>query len=234
MTGLVRKATLIGVCGLLAATTAFANAPSPGNSDLPAWISLVGSSAGIPTPNHPGLGGNDPNVTVVVRDFTNNPLAGQTVEFDFSTCLDARVCDAVVAGAGTPSCAVSHGKVTATTNAAGTVSLTIIGGANNTGPVGGVSAAGESGPCVTVRAGSTVLGTVSFDAYDQNLAGGFTGGDASLVNGDVLLAANYRTRSDHNRSGTLTGSDFSIEQGVVLLQGGATPGFGPCPGSYCP
>ena len=71
MTGLVRKATLIVVCGMLAAATAFANVPSPGNSDTPDIVPVVGThaSGGASVPH------NGETVSGVVRDFTNNPIA---------------------------------------------------------------------------------------------------------------------------------------------------------------
>jgi len=224
MTGLVRKATLIGVCGLLAASTAFANAPSPGNSDVPAWIPVVGTNNGVV---HPGR-----SITVTVRDFTNNPLSGQTVEIDFSTAPDIKVCTAVVAGGGTPSCAVANGKISAVTNAAGQVSLTVLGAAINTNG----SAPGAAGPAITVRAGATTLGTAAYYAYDQNGAiggNGVNGTDLSIGQADFLLAV-YKTRTDYDESTTLTGTDLSLHQAAFLGNGSASGCNDGAAQPYCP
>lgn len=226
MTGLVRKATLIGVCGLLAAATAFANAPSPGNSDTPAWIPVVGTNNGVP---HAGQ-----SITITVRDFTNNPIAAQAVEIDYSGCSDIRVCTAVVAGGGTPSCSVANGKVTATTNAAGQVSLTVLGASNNSG--GGAAGAGT--PCVVVRAGTTVLNTRSSYVFDQNgtIGGqnGVTGTDLGISQADFLIAV-YKNRTDYDLSGTLTGTDLAVHQAAFLGNGSASGCASPGPvfPGYC-
>jgi hypothetical protein len=63
MTGLVRKATLLSVCGLLAAGAAFANVPDPVHSTIVATFG--GTFYGIP------MGGSDgataDRVRLVVR-----------------------------------------------------------------------------------------------------------------------------------------------------------------------
>jgi len=85
MTGLVRKATLLTVAGLLAASAAMAGVPSAANSTVPACISLVGSSAGVPD----AFG----SFSVTVRDLANNPLNGASVVVDLSGCTDIAICD---------------------------------------------------------------------------------------------------------------------------------------------
>ena len=60
MTGLVRKATLFGVCALLAASSAFALVPDPGASTVPSHIFVVvpaSVSGGVATPDNDGANG---------------------------------------------------------------------------------------------------------------------------------------------------------------------------------
>jgi hypothetical protein len=80
MTGLVRKATLLSVCGLLAASAALANVPDPAQSIVPTGIRLVGQSAGTPSPV--GL------FQVTVKDLAGNLIANSNVVIDFSGMPD--------------------------------------------------------------------------------------------------------------------------------------------------
>jgi hypothetical protein len=92
MTGLVRKATLLGVCGLFLAAAASANVPDPSKSSVPGFLRVGGAqtNAGVPDPTI--------TYTVTVRDFANNPIAGSFVEANFTNCTDTKLCSAVVAG----------------------------------------------------------------------------------------------------------------------------------------
>src|SRR5262245_9369137 len=84
MTGLVRKATLLAVCGLLSAGVAMAHVPDPVNSDCPAsCIKVVGSN---------GTSG-DPvgQYCVTVCDFNNVPIENSSVVIDFHNC-DVQLC----------------------------------------------------------------------------------------------------------------------------------------------
>ncbi len=78
MTGLVRKAILLSVCGLLFAGAAFASVPSATNSTLPAGVKLVGTPAGVADPSG--------QFTVTVRDLANNLIANSAVVIDVSGC----------------------------------------------------------------------------------------------------------------------------------------------------
>jgi hypothetical protein len=206
MTGLVRKATLIGAFGLLIAGTAFANVPSPGNSTVPSFIPVVGvhDVAGARVPH------NGQSITITVNDFTGNPIAGSAVEIDFSACDDIFLCNLVIPGAGTVVCDV----VQATTNGSGQVTLSVVGAANNTS--GGAAGAGAN--CVEVRADGVVLGNATATVVDQNGAAGgngATGLDTSVAAVDVaqfLANATYKGRTAHfNDPGfTLGGLDLSV------------------------
>ena len=94
MTGLVRKATLLAVCGLLAAGTAMAHVPDPANSECPSpCIKVVG---------HDGTDG-DPmgEYCITIRDFNNVPIENSSVVVDFSNsdiqlCVDQKDPDVIV------------------------------------------------------------------------------------------------------------------------------------------
>jgi hypothetical protein len=192
---------------------------------------------------------------VTVRDFTNNPIAGSNVEFDFSACNpnDAHVCD-VALGGGTPTCAVVNGKVLAQTNGAGQVTVMVFGAGADPGPAGGVPASGSGTGtgatainCVVVRADGVDLGSAEIFAYDQNGAPprnqpGNTGVDSSIISGNVTLAGlgMTRYRSDISGDGSVNGVDNSVASGVATLSALGT-GFnngcraaGGAPASYCP
>jgi len=238
MTGLVRKAMLLGACGLFAAATAFANVPSPANSDVPTWIPLAGTQGGVP---HPGQG-----ITIVVRDFTNNVIAGSTVVLDFSACSDLNLCDLAIAGAGTVDCGaagVAGNTVTATTNAFGEVSLTVIGGAINA--AAGTPGAGAN--CVNILADGVDIGDATSYAIDENGAAGGNGvggPDLSASSADVLAylgGGSYLGRSSFamDPGYTLAGVDLAAHKTLVLQSLGGNGSATGCDDGvtsnvYCP
>jgi hypothetical protein len=237
MTGLVRKATLMAVCGLFAAATASANVPSPGNSEYPLWIPIVTTTSGVPYPGK--------SVTYVIRDFTNNPIAGSIVEVDFTGCSDLKICNAQTAPA-TINCGVFGKKIRATTNAAGSVTFTVVGASINTGNGGaGTPGCGLNG--VVVRADGVLFPNASSWVYDQNGALGapvgstLSGTDLSVLGVDVsrysIPPNPYVARGDINQSGTLSGTDLSL-LGVAVSQSSVSPFTGStnclATSTYCP
>lgn len=199
-----RSVRLAVIC-MLAASTAFAGGVSPANSSWPSWVPLVTKNGdGEPLPYRVGV--PHPLLTVVVRDATNMALDGLDVWFDFSGCSDAAACGPLG----------QQAMVGGVTNVDGEVSLVILGSAVNAGPTAGLSADGANVPCVRITAGGEELDVVGYSAYDQN-QNGYSGADFSLLKGDILLAAQYRSRSDFDGDGTLTGIDASIANGVLLL-----------------
>jgi hypothetical protein len=246
MTGLVRKATLMGVCGLLAAATALANVPDAGTSDHVQFIPVVGTNAGVP---HPGLA-----VGGVIRDFAGNPISDAPVELDFSACTDMNLCDAAVAGGGTVACGPS--TVTVRTDPAGVWSVTVIGGGAGTPPSIGV---GPGGGCVTIRAGAggsltpptVVINTAtawllnirSDNTAVENPVNGF---DISSYKADQVCAQNglgagcpgaaYLGRLDVFSDNAING--FDLSQYKTHWNNGNTAGgqmsASGCPNVYCP
>jgi hypothetical protein len=94
MTGLVRKATLFAVCGLLAAGTAMAHVPDPANSECPSpCIKVVGHDGTVGDP----MG----EYCITIRDFNNVPIENSSVVVDFSNsdiqlCVDQKDPDVIV------------------------------------------------------------------------------------------------------------------------------------------
>jgi hypothetical protein len=83
MTGLVRKATLLAVLGLVVTSAvALAGVPSPANCVRPAYIDLVGCN---PAPTQDPYG----TFSVLVRDLANNPISGCPVVVTFNN--DVRI-----------------------------------------------------------------------------------------------------------------------------------------------
>jgi hypothetical protein len=211
MTGLVRKATLLGVCGLLTASIALANVPDPARSIVPTFIYVVGSINGGANPDPVGLG------TVTVRDFANNPIVGALVTLDFSGCCDINLCDAGVGH----SCAAR--TVSGLTNGAGQFSFTVLGAAKDPGnlvPPAQYGGCGAGGVTVIANAGTgdVVLGTTTAVCLDENgAAGGSNGTSVSDVSnvlimfGAVSLGAPYKGRADINTDALITIGDVAGE-----------------------
>lgn len=235
---MIRKATLLGVCGLLLAAIASANVPDPSKSTVPAFIKVGGAQtiAGVP----------DPTIayTVTVHDFANNPIAGSFVEINFSNCPDTKLCNAVVANQ-TVDCV--NKAVRATTNASGQVIVSVLGANTNAGTaIPPAIYAGAGAGCVRVYADGIQLGTATAVDYDQNgaLAGGngVTPIELSIAKNDigaVGLGAAYKGRSDYNTDGNLTPSDLSFLKTIVGNSGlgtgsGAGCASGGSPQPYCP
>jgi hypothetical protein len=241
MTGLVRKAMLFGVCGLLAAATALANVPDPAHSTIPKYILVVGTNPG--GPHSAGT------FTITIRDFSNNPISNCRVDLDFSACCDLRLCTVVVAGQTLKQC--TPPVVGAVTSPTGTVTFTIVGGGLDPGTC--TPAAGHTritpGPgvgCVSISACGFPMGNATAVILDLNgaLSGGNgnNGGDLSVLLQDVGAQAGgdtYRGRGDFTR-GTqgndpvVNGADVSS---YLPLQGQSAAGVGSangCPSNaYC-
>jgi hypothetical protein len=240
MNGLVRKAALLGACGLFMAAAASAAVPDPAHSTVPAFIVAGGaqSNAGVP----------DPSIafTITVRDFLNNPISGSNVEVNYSNCSDTKLCTAVVAGR-TVDC--TNRAVRSSTNAAGQVGLSILGGSTNQGTtVPPAIAAGAGAGCIRVYADGIQLATATSVVYDQNgsLVGGngVNGLDLSIAKNDAgaaALGAAYRGRTDYTKDGSVNGADLAALKAVVgtsALGTGSGAGCAGNPGGvpqpYCP
>ena len=120
---------------LLLARTAFANASMPSpvpNSTYPAFIRLVGSTAGVPDT---AAG----KFTVILRDVIHNPIAYGFVVVDFSGCPDIHIASNQLNPNSIVNCALH--TVSAFTNSTGTVAFTLLGSSWNAGTYSGAAAA---------------------------------------------------------------------------------------------
>jgi hypothetical protein len=128
MTGLVRKATLLlSVCGLLAASSAFAAVPDPGNSTFTrATLNMVGHDGTAPSQFSMMTADNFSPFTVHVEDLAGNPIQGSIVVIDMSACTDVQFCEDQL-GNSTADCPTM--TVRKTTDVNGDATFNIIGGA---------------------------------------------------------------------------------------------------------
>jgi hypothetical protein len=203
MTGLVRKATLLTVAGLLAASAAMAGVPSAANSTVPACIALVGSSAGVADASGA--------FSVTVRDLANNPLSGASVVIDLSGCSDIAICDDQLDVDALVNCVSKTTRKF--TDALGQVSFTVLGGSNGAGNattlLNGAS----------IYANGTLIGSPTAAVYDLDGALGLGANDLSAFLTDFASAINYG-RSDFDCSGNIGANDLSAW--LTVFSGGGS------------
>lgn len=216
MTGSIRKATFLAVCGLLSASAAMAGVPSAATSTVGTFIRL-GST------NNSNAVEPQVDKVITIRDAGGSVVQNSTVEIRFGVCTSTgefRICgDQPHAGVGV-SCVDK--AVIAVTDAAGNANFRVVGHALNPGGgSGGVPAAGLGDtPCAEVRADGIVLGSLRVKSYDHNGANGVNPVDLSLFLNDRFnsscatypraACASYRSRSDYNDDGTINPIDLSL------------------------
>jgi hypothetical protein len=195
MTGLVRKAMLLAVCGLLAASAAVAHVPDPANSDCPGTcIRVVGHDGTVGDP----LG----QYCVTIRDFNNVPIENSSVVIDFSNsdaqlCVDQKDPDVIV------DC-VSQ-TVRKLTNVSGQACFRVIGKRRN------VDCATKPAAAVEVFAdGVFICGVYSpiYDLVNENGVG-MSGNDLSQFLHLFLDCGVYLSAIDYNCNSVTDGDDLS-------------------------
>jgi hypothetical protein len=220
MTGLVRKATLLGVCGVLVASAALAGVPSPGNSTIPTRINLVGFDFATSTPDGAALNATQ---TVTVRDLANNPISNSSVVLDFSGCTsDLRTSDGTAPVYATLTVNCTGHSVRALTNGSGVASFAVIGGGLSV--VGPKHAVG----CAKVFADGVLLGSIGVGIYDEDGAGGVGASDLSRFGSDFVGGTNP-DRSDFDGNASVGASDLSAFGGVFVAGKSNSSA-----GAYCP
>ena len=197
MTGLVRKASLLAVLGLLAASVAVAGIPDPTQSTIPLYIDLVGCKTAVPDPY--GL------FTVTVNDAAGNPVEGCEVAVVFNT--DLKIYSAIPGL--TVDCAAR--KAVAISDASGVATFVITGATINTNGV----AAGSGANGATIYACEIALGQATVCVFDESGAVGTLGvGAADLAGwlGDFGKTGTigYKGRSDFNHNGSIGAADLSL------------------------
>ena len=208
MTGLVRKATLLSLCGLLVAGVAMAGTPSAATSTKPACIKLVGDNGTSADP----VGA----FTIVVRDLANNTVANSNVVLDFSACTETHIANqASQKFAGITITPVGK-KVSAITNSVGVASFNIEGAVDVTL---GAAAAG----CISVSADNVPLGTITGTALNEDVKLGVgTTNPVNAADGSTMLQRQlpvpqpYKASSDLNCDGVTNAADVSVLLGLLL------------------
>lgn len=223
MTGLVRKATLLVVLGLVAATSAIAGVPVPANCTIPTFVDLVacdGTGALPPAARY--------KATVTVRDIGNFPVINATVSISF--CADVKIYQTIPGG--TVVCPVFTN--TALTDVNGQATVVISGAGWNTN---GSSYGTDGLACATWSANGVVIGTSNVATYDENgmIPGGAKLGVeasdlTSLLLDKVGLPYVYRPRSDLNHLGSIDAGDLTywLQYKVAL------PAYNSACGTLCP
>ncbi len=218
MTGLVRKATLLAVCGLtVMAATALAGVPDPSKCTVPTFIDMVGTTVG--TPDARGT------FTITVRDMGNNAIPNCQVILDFLACTDLRLCDDQLDTTKVVDCPTA--TVRGFTNGSGQITFTVLGaGKNNPAPV-----AGPGANCINILASGVSLGLATAAAYDQN--GASTNNGAELTDMIAILkdwgSGLYFGRSDLDHDSTLGLTDM-IRDLKCIGDGTSTNG---CTTAFC-
>jgi len=212
MTGLVRKATLLAVSGVFAASAAFASVPSVGNSTAPACVALVGNAAG--TIDVAG------QFTVTVRDLANLPINNSLVVVDFSNAHGLVLCNTGAFAGVTLDCGTQTAR--AFTGAGGTVTFRVAGHAQNGG--------GNQPPYPPYNDGrifadGVLLRSPTVQAYDNDGVG-MGAGDLSAFLGD-FFGGNNPSRADFDCSGGLGAADLSAWLTVFFASGSTSN----CPAS---
>ncbi|MEO5618822.1 MAG: hypothetical protein ABIS67_13730, partial [Candidatus Eisenbacteria bacterium] len=222
MTGLVRKATLLAVCGLLTAGAAFASVPSPANSTTPPCISLVGDDGA-------GTIDGDGQFTVTVRDLANFPINNSLVVIDFSACSGLNLCSNNELGF-VVDCATQ--TVRGFTGAGGVITFRIKGHVkSNTGDLPPFNPYN----CGKIFADGVLLSSPSVSAYDHD-GSGMGPADLSAWLGD-FFGPNAPSRSDYDCTGNLGPADLSRWLDVffdVNANGGSNNNCPVAPKGDCP
>ena len=213
MTGLVRKAMLLSVCGLLFAGAAMASVPSAANSTVPTGIKLVGTSGGVADP----LG----QFTVTVRDLAGSLIPNSAVVIDVSgNTPDIKIQSTQPFAGLTTDCTTK--TVRALTNVGGVATFRIVGrstpGAAATFLKGKIFADGV----LLTPSGITIA------AYDLDGSGGVGANDLSVWVGD-FLGSIPAGRSDLDFSGGLGANDLSVWVGGFLGAGSTASATPVCP-----
>jgi len=214
MTGLIRKATLFAVCGLLAASAAFASVPSVDNSKcviacgdatetILGCIYLVGDDGVAADP--------DGQFCVIVRDLANVPINNSLVVVDFSQCSGVVLCENNEGGA-IVDCGTQTVRDFSGVN--GVASFTIKGHGTNAGDEPSYTPAN----CVRIFADGVLLCSPSVGLFDED-GGGVSAADLSGWAGDffqVNAGPGPYNRSDYDCDGDVDAADLSVWAGVFF------------------
>jgi hypothetical protein len=214
MTGVVRKAALLAVLGLVVASSAMAGIPYSATSTVPAFFDVYACN------NYPDpLSAVNPKYgfvnRVVVRDIDGLPVPNCPVSLTF--CPDVKLYDAVP---GHPEqivvCDPVTGKTTITAIAGpdGVAQFYLVGATNH---VAAGNPVGTGAGCVTIVACGISFGTATATVFDQNGVAGIRGtdpGDLPCWLSDFGKQGQpgygYKGRSDYNHANGIDPGDVSV------------------------
>ncbi len=203
------------VAALAAALIAPAQALAIGskaNSSVPAHILLVGVAEGLADTTTGAF-------LIVIRDVSNNPIAGEPIEFRLLNCPGARVAVDQFQPGVTSRCA-THGILTST-GADGSARFAAVGGGDPAGPHG-------AGTCAQVYARGAWMGDVRVAYLDLDGSNGLGANDISIWLSDFGTGEPIG-RSDFNGDQALGADDLS-----VWLDIWAKATSVQSPSAYCP
>ncbi len=211
MTGLVRKAMLLSVLGLLVAGAAFASVPNPANSTIPLGITLVGTTGGVAD----AVG----QFTVTVRDFGNNLIPNSSVIIDVSANTpDIKIQSTQPFAGLTTDCTTK--TVRALTNASGVATFRVVGSS-----IGPTVAGFNLG---TILADGVVLGHMEVAALDLDGTGGAGANDLAVWTG-YFLHGTPAGAADFDYNGSLGANDLATWVGGFLKAGSTVSASPLCP-----
>src|SRR5574341_417372 len=254
MTGLVRKATLLlGVCGVLAASSALGDVPSCSNSGVtpgvyPAFIKVVQL-------NNSGQAHVTCDITLTIRDGLGNLLNAARVSLDFSACCDINICSSYTPSPNPYFQEVKQCNppvISARTDPGGVVKFKIVGAAKNPGTtVQPAIFPGAGFDCIKILLGAvgseTLCDSATAVAYDQNGATNLVetpvvnAADQAILSNDVgaivLFNRGYMGRDDYDQTGAINAADqagLSFQVFRASVAGDGSGSINACPGrTYC-
>jgi hypothetical protein len=237
--------TVLATICLIASARETQAQPSAATSTVPSFIRVVGTQtvAGVPDPAGA--------FTITVRNAAGAALPGEPVTIDFTNCSDTRLCSVQV-GAANLVCVPGTTAITGTTDAAGMLTITILGGGTNRGiAVPPAIDPGAGFGCVAITAGAppVALGVATSVLFDENGAvpglgfNGVNGLDLAVILPQLPiqgLGGPYRGRIDYSGDGTVNSIDLTYFLALALYPSAALVGSGAgCAGGgaaapYCP
>jgi len=260
MTGLIRKATMMTLWGLLVASAALAAVPT-NDSQLPTNPVTGRPSINLgPYTSFPSPGLRPTSIgpgaffqfSITVKSSPTTVVPFSVVKIDFSACKKLYIAPI---NTDPPVNCLLH-QVRGTANGLGVVVVAIVGSSNN--PSGGGNPEGfesKTVGCAAVTAdnggggvfgniGNLFVGTPDED-NSTSVGQAIDGRDLSSVIGDVLFGASpsatcapncFLNRSDFDQNGDVNGLDVSKMIDIILLVNGGVingPGCGPDGANNC-
>lgn len=209
MTGLIRKATLMTVLGLLVYAAAMAGVPSAGNSTVPGNLRLGNYSAGPPGPGtSPQAGAANAffSFTVHVADGGGFNVNFTPVTIDFNACHNLYIA-AVQPAAGVTVDCINH-RVFKSTDGSGNAVFNIVGASNNPNGNTFPSTPTVTYACADVSSSSQHLGFMEVITTDMDNLQGVSSADLGSEVQDVLYSQTHLPQwwARADQEGDLTGS----------------------------